>query len=133
MHDAIARSALTVAVALSVACATNPSADPEITPASSRAASSTSSTAARLGIPPGHLPPPGSCRVWVQGVPPGHQSKPGPCASLLRTGPPGSWLIYRPTNDRKVVHVREIDPQRAGVVVRTRVYDVATGRVERED
>ena len=68
----------------------------------------------------------------MPGQPPGHQAKSGPCAALLRTAPPGSWLVYRPT-DRKVVHVREIDARRAGVVVRVRVFDVATGRVVREE
>jgi hypothetical protein len=27
-------------------------------------------------IPPGHLPPPGECRVWYRGVSPGHQPPP---------------------------------------------------------
>jgi len=31
------------------------------------------------GVPPGHLPPPGSCRVWYEGVPPGHQPPPTDC------------------------------------------------------
>jgi hypothetical protein len=30
-------------------------------------------------IPPGHLPPPGECRVWRPGVPPGHQPPPFRC------------------------------------------------------
>jgi hypothetical protein len=30
-------------------------------------------------IPPGHLPPPGECRVWLPGLPPGHQPPPGRC------------------------------------------------------
>jgi hypothetical protein len=69
----------------------------------------------------------------MPGKPPGHQAKSGPCAALLRTAPPGSWLVYRPTTDRRVVHVREIDSRRAGVVVRVRVFDVQTGRVVREE
>ena len=31
------------------------------------------------GIPPGHLPPPGECRVWYPGVPPGQQPPPFKC------------------------------------------------------
>ena len=34
---------------------------------------------AHLGIPPGHLPPPGHCRIWVPGRPPGHQPPPDSC------------------------------------------------------
>ena len=30
-------------------------------------------------IPPGHLPPPGECRVWRPGIPPGHQPPPFRC------------------------------------------------------
>ena len=30
-------------------------------------------------VPPGHLPPPGSCRVWYPDRPPGQQPPPGPC------------------------------------------------------
>src|SRR5258706_7886085 len=34
------------------------------------------STAATLGVPPGHLPKPGECRIWIPGTPPGRQPKP---------------------------------------------------------
>lgn len=30
-----------------------------------------------VNIPPGHYPPPGSCRVWYPDRPPGHQLPPG--------------------------------------------------------
>ena len=36
------------------------------------------------GIPPGHLPPPGSCRVWYDGVPPGRQPAPTDCYEAER-------------------------------------------------
>ena len=32
-----------------------------------------------LRTPPGHLPPPGECRVWRPGVPAGHQPPPFKC------------------------------------------------------
>lgn len=38
---------------------------------------------ARVRIPPGHMPPPGLCRVWLMGVPPGHQPPPRPCSRAL--------------------------------------------------
>lgn len=44
-------------------------------------------------VPPGHLPPPGACRVWHPGVPPGHQPPPGPCGYLKYHVPPGAFLV----------------------------------------
>ena len=35
-------------------------------------------------IPPGHMPPPGSCRIWVDGTPPGHQPPPTDCRTAER-------------------------------------------------
>ena len=36
------------------------------------------------GIPPGHLPPEGLCRVWYEGVPPGRQPAPTNCSQAER-------------------------------------------------
>lgn len=44
-------------------------------------------------IPPGHLPPPGACRVWFPDRPPGHQPPPGPCHVLQYQVPPGAFLV----------------------------------------
>jgi hypothetical protein len=44
-------------------------------------------------IPPGHMPPPGKCRIWFPGKPPGQQPPPGDCWELERHVPPGAWLI----------------------------------------
>lgn len=90
------------------------------------------STAARLGIPPGHLPPPGQCRVWVPGKPPGRQDRPRACDRIERTAPAGSWIVSRPSRDKKVVHVRVVDERRPGVVIRLRVYDAQRGTLIRE-
>ena len=38
----------------------------------------------KQGIPPGHLPPEGLCRVWYDGVPPGHQPPPTGCYEAER-------------------------------------------------
>jgi hypothetical protein len=55
-------------------------ADPEPT-AEQSAGGPGPSTAATLGIPPGHLPPVGQCRIWIPGTPPGHQGPSGDAAS----------------------------------------------------
>jgi hypothetical protein len=93
------------------------------------------STAATLGIPPGHLPGPGQCRVWMPGTPPGRQPRPRsrPCEGIAAAAPAGSWIVYRPTSDRKLVHVRLVDERQPGIVVRVRVFEVETGRFVREE
>ena len=90
------------------------------------------STASSLGIPPGHLPAPGMCRVWIPGTPPGHQAKPRSCSNIERTAPAGSWIVERPGRDKKVVHVRVVDERRPGVVVRMRVYQLHDGKLVRK-
>jgi len=118
-----------LAILAATACSsisTVPSTQP--TPSVGRASSpASSSTAATLGIPPGHLPPPGLCRVWMPGTPPGHQARARSCANIESTAPAGSWILYRPGKDRKVVQVRVMDGRRAGVVVHRRVYSVQRG------
>jgi hypothetical protein len=47
-------------------------------------------SASALGIPPGHLPPPGACRIWYPGRPPGQQPPPTSCAVGV---PPGAVLV----------------------------------------
>lgn len=93
------------------------------------------STAATLGIPPGHLPPPGQCKVWMPGEPPGQQKKKyksGDCSYVERQVPPGGWLVYRPTEDKKEVRVSVYGSQRPGVVS-IRFFDIATGVLLREE
>jgi hypothetical protein len=46
-------------------------------------------------IPPGHLPPPGQCRIWYPGRPPGHQPAPGNCRTLSLKVPRGALLVSR--------------------------------------
>ena len=81
----------------------------------------------QLKVPPGHLPRAGQCRVWFPGRPPGQQPSAGSCNGIERVAPAGSWILYRPTNDKRVVHARVIDPKRDGVVTIVRVYDVNRG------
>jgi len=91
------------------------------------------SSAATLGVPPGHMPKPGECRICIPGSPPGEQPRPKSrsCEGIAALAPPGSWILYRPTADRKVVHVRVVDERR--VVVRVRVFEVESGRLVREE
>ena len=87
---------------------------------------------ARLNIPPGHFPPPGKCRVWHPGGPPGHQPAPGLCSVVEHDVAPGDWLIYRPTNDKKVVRVSFYDSRSPRVRIAIRIYDYRTGEYLRE-
>jgi hypothetical protein len=81
-----------------------------------------------LGIPPGHLPSPGYCRIWIPGRPPGHQPKPGNCAALERQVPKGAWLVYRDIDDPEHVEVYVYDKRRPSVVLVVRRFEVSTGR-----
>ncbi len=92
------------------------------------------STAATLGIPPGHLPDPGQCRVWIPGQPPGHQEGPeGDCAQLAGQVPLNGWLVYRPSRSKKEVQVSVYDGRRPNVVVVIRFYDAVRGTLLREE
>ena len=44
-------------------------------------------------IPPGHRPPPGMCRVWIDGVPPGRQPAPTRCDDAFRNRPSNARVI----------------------------------------
>jgi hypothetical protein len=81
----------------------------------------------RLRVPPGHLPAPGQCRVWFPGRPPGRQPGAGSCRGIDRVAPAGSWILYRPSDDKRIVHARVVDPRRDGVIVVVRVYDADRG------
>jgi len=82
---------------------------------------------ATLGVPPGHLPPPGQCRVWMPGAPPGHQAAPVPCNRLHGDIPPGAWVLYRPSKDRHVVELTVYHDTSPSVVVSVDWYDADSG------
>lgn len=100
-----------------------------------RGAPASPSTASTIGVPPGHLPAVGYCRVWIPGTPPGQQ--PGAqsrrCQGIKADAPAGSWILYRPSTDPRLLHVQVVDARRPGVVVRVRVYEADTGKFVREE
>ena len=80
-----------------------------------------------LDIPPGHLPPPGACRIWYPGQPPGHQPPPAPCGHLRHRVPAGAWLIQRPEDTPAYVDIEAYDTSRPGIVLDIGVFEVHTG------
>ncbi|MGH7447070.1 MAG: hypothetical protein ACRELT_05900 [Longimicrobiales bacterium] len=46
------------------------------------------------GVPPGHYPKPGECRLWHSGRPPGQQPKPTACSNLMGRVPAGAFILY---------------------------------------
>lgn len=85
-----------------------------------------------LRIPAGHLPPPGSCRIWYPDRPPGQQPPPGDCSDLAQRVPPGAWLLSRPEHERENVHVTAYDRQQPGIQIGIRIFNAATGRMVRD-
>jgi hypothetical protein len=46
------------------------------------------------GVPPGHRPVPGMCRIWIDGVPPGKQPAPTDCATAVARRPANARVIF---------------------------------------
>jgi hypothetical protein len=90
-------------------------------------------SAKELGIPPGHLPPPGQCRIWYPGVPPGRQPPPGPCGQLARQLPAGAWLVQRSHERPGQIRVSECHHDKPSVIVAVRLYEVTSGKLVRAE
>ena len=62
-------------------------------------------------IPPGHLPPPGECRVWYDGRPPGHQPPPTDCrqAERIASRDRDARVVYGGSADRDEQYDRRPD------------------------
>ena len=80
-----------------------------------------------LRIPVAQLPAPGKCRLWKPNRALKEQPAPGSCSDIEPSAPPESWILYRPLQDPRLVHVRVIDPDQAGLVIQVRVYDAERG------
>jgi hypothetical protein len=46
------------------------------------------------GVPPGHYPRAGQCRVWYEGRPPGQQPRPTACSNLIGRVPDGAFILH---------------------------------------
>jgi hypothetical protein len=80
-----------------------------------------------LGIPEGHLLPPGTCRLWYPDRPPGHQPPPESCGPLRAHAPVGAWLIHRPKDKPTYVDVSVYDAYQPGIVISIGLFHVETG------
>lgn len=77
------------------------------------------------GIPPGHMPPAGMCRIWIDGVPPGRQPRATDCNTAERNRPRNARVIYG-SNTRN--DDRLYDRNRDGRIDdRDRVYNGSNG------
>lgn len=61
--------------------------------------------AGRSFIPPGHLPPPGACKIWTPGKPPGHQKSITSCDEAFYYVQPGQMVVRRDDYDQNVIEV----------------------------
>jgi hypothetical protein len=80
-------------------------------------------------VPPGHLPPAGMCRVWIDGVPPGRQPEPTDCRTAERQvwGSQGNArVIYGSRGYERYDGVYDRDG-------RSRRYDRYDGVYDRDD
>ena len=91
-------------------------------------------------IPPGHRPPPGMCRIWLDDVPPGRQPEPMDCATARRWAPEKSRVIYGSADDerrdrlrmREEVRLRDRDVRRDEVKRRRDRRDDADVKLEED-
>ena len=88
---------------------------------------------AHLGIPPGHLPAPGQCRIWYPGRPPGRQPHPGNCIEVERHVRPGCWLVRRSLNDPEHIKVMVYSHDRPSSVLSIRYYLAESGKFAWEE
>ena len=84
------------------------------------------------GVPFKFIPSPGKCRVWYPDRPADQQSPSEKCLEITGDVPPGAWLVYGGPKI-KTYRIEEYDPQRPGVVIWIRYYELESGRFLRQD
>lgn len=71
------------------------------------------------GVPRGHYPPPGECRVWYPNRPPGHQPPPTDCSRLVGVRlEPGAFILHGDRAYDAEYDWRDEDRRRPGSVGR---------------
>ena len=117
-------------VLLALACApraTPPAPEPEVIESERRQAYPDRDRMGPLGVPEADLPPLGDCRVWLPGRPAAQQAPSQGCGEAEKNAPPGAWVLYRPPDDERVVHIRVTDPVKRGAIIRIDIYDAEKG------
>jgi hypothetical protein len=82
-------------------------------------------------VPPGHFPPAGMCRVWIDGVPAGQQAAPTDCTTAVRNRPANGRVIFGDDNP-KVKRDDRNDDKDADKVAREREKELEKARRDRE-
>ncbi len=90
------------------------------------------STAATLGIPPGHLPDMGECRIWIPGTPPGRQDRARSCYGAIDDAPANAMVLEGLSDDRRLVRVFYIG-DRPNTVDRIVIFEKQTGQFVRNE
>ncbi|ALI99826.1 hypothetical protein [Rufibacter tibetensis] len=71
------------------------------------------------GVPKGHYPPPGECRIWYPNRSPGHQPPPTDCRTLYGVRlEPGAFILHGDQAYDAEYDWREEERRRPGSVTR---------------
>ena len=71
------------------------------------------------GVPKGHYPPPGTCKIWYPNRPPGHQPPATSCNKIYRTKlEPGAFILHGDRAYDADYNWREEERRRPGSIER---------------